>query len=128
MAKTVQLEAEPVPPLALREESVRRAIGNLVENAFRHGAGPVVLRTGHDAACAWIEVADAGPGIAPAEFEAMKRPFRRAEAARGGSAGAGLGLAIAERAARAHGGRLELMAALPHGLRARLVLPFAAVA
>ena len=122
----VQLDAAPVPPLALRAESVRRAIANLVENAFRHGAEPVLLRTGHDASCGWIEVADAGPGIPTAEVDAMKQPFRRAGSARSGRAGAGLGLAIAERAARAHAGRLELMAASPHGLRARLVLPFAA--
>ena len=124
--RRVQLEVVPVPPLALRRESVRRAIENLVENAFRHGVEPVILCTGHDASWAWIEVADAGPGIPTAEVDAMKQPFRRAEKARSGSAGAGLGLAIAERAARAHGGRLELAAAMPHGLRARVVLPFAA--
>jgi len=47
--------------------------------------------------------------------------------ARSGGVGTGLGLAIAERAARAHGGRLELANATPHGLRAWLGLPLAPV-
>ncbi|MEO8525163.1 MAG: ATP-binding protein [Caldimonas sp.] len=120
------LEASSVPVLMLRAALIRRAVSNLVENALRHGRPPVVLRTGRDAAAAWIEVVDQGPGIAPAEVEAMKRPFHRAGSARSGAAGAGLGLAIVERVARSHGATLELMPETPHGLRARLRFPLPA--
>jgi two-component system osmolarity sensor histidine kinase EnvZ len=98
-------------------------VGNLVENAFRHGRPPVQIRTGTDADAVWIEVTDHGDGIPPGQAEALKQPFRRAHAARSGPPGAGLGLAIVERLVRAQGGRFELLANAPHGLRARIVLP-----
>jgi signal transduction histidine kinase len=52
---------------------------------------------------------DRGPGIPPREVERIKRPFARLESARSNTAGAGLGLAIVERVARTHNGRLELL-------------------
>ena len=118
---TLELAATPTQPL--RVEPLRRALVNLIENAFKHGRRPVVLRTGADALSAWVEVADAGRGIAADQAERLRQPFQRAEAARGGAPGAGLGLAIVERIARLHGGTLELLPNTPHGLRARLVLP-----
>lgn len=119
------LEATPMPPVLMRVELVQRAVSNLVENAFRHGRAPIALRTGSDARWAWIEVADAGVGIAAADIDAAKQPFRRAGAAHDGAAGSGLGLAIVERIARSHGGGLDLLPASPHGLIARLRLPLA---
>ena len=108
--------------VSMRRPLVRRAVVNLVENALRHGRAPIVVGTGHDGTFAWIEVTDAGDGIAAADVEAMKQPFRRAGADRSGAAGAGLGLTIVERVARSHGGDLQLVPAAPHGLRARLRL------
>jgi two-component system osmolarity sensor histidine kinase EnvZ len=71
---------------------------------------------------ALIEVRDRGPGIPAHEAERLKRPFTRLDAARSGPAGAGLGLAIVERVARAHGGGLELAPRDGGGLIARLAL------
>lgn len=122
--RAVQLELGAVPEVPVHAQALRRALDNLVENAWRHGAAPVVLRTGADAARAWIEVADHGAGVAVHELERLRQPFARGGgAARSGTPGAGLGLAIAERVARAHGGTLELHSAAGAGLRARLVLP-----
>jgi two-component system osmolarity sensor histidine kinase EnvZ len=74
-------------------------------------------------------VLDEGPGIPPTETERIKRPFARLESARSNAAGAGLGLAIVDRVARAHGGELQLLPRLEvdgrAGLAARIVLPFA---
>jgi two-component system osmolarity sensor histidine kinase EnvZ len=67
-------------------------------------------------------VLDRGPGIPEAERERLKRPFTRLDTARSGPAGAGLGLAIVDRVARAHGGSLELLARSGGGLLARLSL------
>ena len=53
----------------------------------------------------------------------MKRPFARLEVARTNTAGAGLGLAIVDRVARSHNGRLELLPRDGGGLLARLALP-----
>ncbi|MDB5851560.1 MAG: two component transcriptional regulator, sensor histidine kinase [Rhodoferax sp.] len=126
----VSLAAPGPGEVTLRTGAMRRAMVNLVENALRHGRPPYALRGGRDAAEAWFEVTDAGDGIDPAQAEALKQPFRQADAARGPGAGAGLGLAIVDRIARAHGGRLELLpvagaaeAAGARGLRARVSWP-----
>jgi two-component system osmolarity sensor histidine kinase EnvZ len=121
--RAITLVSDNAPAISMRTPLVRRAVVNLVENAVRHGWPPVTLATGHDEAWAWIDVVDAGDGIAAADVEALKQPFRRAGAARSGAPGAGLGLAIVDRVARSHGGELLLLPASPHGLCARLRLP-----
>jgi len=121
--QAIAFEPGDATTIAMRTPLVRRAVVNLVENAVRHGRPPVTLVTGHDETWAWIDVVDAGDGIAAADIEAMKQPFRRAGSARSGAPGAGLGLAIVERVARSHGGELQLLPTSPHGLRARLRLP-----
>lgn len=106
-------------------EPLRRAIVNLIENALRHAglAEPVELELTRAAGQIVIAVLDRGPGIAPADAERLKQPFMRGERARTGAGGAGLGLAIVERIARAHGGALELLPRDGGGLAARIVLP-----
>ena len=121
--RSVALELGAPPPTPVQAQALRRAVDNLVENAWRHGAAPVVLRTGSEGDAVWIEVQDHGPGLPATELERVRQPFARGEAARSGRPGAGLGLAIADRVARAHGGRLELHSAPGQGLRARLALP-----
>jgi two-component system osmolarity sensor histidine kinase EnvZ len=69
-----------------------------------------------------IEVRDRGQGIPAAEVERLKRPFTRLDDSRAGVSGAGLGLAIVERVARAHGGILELLPREGGGLVAKLIL------
>ena len=114
-----------VPAIAVRPQALRRAVANLVENALRHAGSdkPVDVSLHSEAKEIRIEVADRGPGIPPAEAERLKLPFTRLENARTGAAGAGLGLAIVERIARSHGGRLELRPRDGGGLVAALVLP-----
>ena len=87
-----------VDPLRLEQ-----ALGNLVDNALRHGAGEVRLSASRNGARAVFEVSDEGPGF-PAGFQgrAFER-FTRADEARTGG-GAGLGLAIAQAIAEAHDG------------------------
>ena len=123
-ALTLALDA--TPSARMRREAVRRAVVNLIENAFRHGRPPVQLRTSTLMGWARIDVEDRGDGIAFVDLEAMKQPFRRASDSRDGAPGSGLGLAIVERIARSHGGRLELARAEGGGLRASLLLPPAA--
>ncbi|WP_342625923.1 ATP-binding protein [Azotobacter sp. NL3] len=119
----LRLEPGAPPPVRMHPAALRRALTNLLENARRHGRPPILLRSGADRECAWIEVIDSGAGLAGRDGEALKQAFRRGENARGGTPGAGLGLAIAERVAREHGGRLELSERPGLGLRARICLP-----
>jgi len=69
-----------------------------------------------------IEVMDRGPGIPASEVNRLKRPFARLDVSLAGASGAGLGLAIVERVARAHGGTLDLLPREGGGLIARLTL------
>lgn len=122
--RALQLELGTLPEAPVRPQALRRALDNLVENAWRHGAPPVVLRTGADATQVWLEVKDQGPGITAEEIDRVRQPFARGGGhARTGAPGAGLGLAIVERVVRSHCGRLELHSGPGAGLRARLVLP-----
>ena len=112
----------PVAPMALRPHAMQRLLGNLIDNALRHGKGVVAVATGEEGGIAFIEVSDRGPGIPRDEAERMLQPFTRLETARTGS-GTGLGLAIVDRIATMHRGRVKLLPREGGGLRARVELP-----
>ncbi|MDP2810990.1 MAG: ATP-binding protein [Rhodocyclaceae bacterium] len=124
----VEFAAPPAPTpesaLPVRPQALRRAISNLIDNALRYAGSEsaVELALGTAAGEFSIEVRDSGPGIPPQDVERMKRPFARLEAARSNTTGAGLGLAIVERIARSHNGRLDLLPRPGGGLIARLTL------
>jgi signal transduction histidine kinase len=108
---------------AVQPGLVRRAIGNLVDNAVKYGGGAVVAVAAGPTGIE-IRVADEGPGIAPEERARVFEPFYRIDASRNrGTGGSGLGLAIAKSIVEGQGGTLELHAAVPHGLVAVLTLP-----
>lgn len=90
----------------LRPQAVARAVENLLVNAMRHGAAPVILSAAAQDGALAIRISDGGGGFDPAMAEAIVRPFARGDSARGGQ-GTGLGLAIARRVATAHGGQLR---------------------
>lgn len=106
-----------------RAGALKRAIANLIDNAIAYGGGAAVTL---DASSDRLDLAirDQGPGIPPAELEAVFRPFYRLENSRSrDTGGAGLGLALARDIARGHGGDIVLANITPHGLEARLALP-----
>ncbi|MCX7150543.1 MAG: ATP-binding protein, partial [Rhodocyclales bacterium] len=121
-----QSEPAPTPASAfpLRPQALRRAVTNLIDNALRYAGSesPVELTFSAANSEFSIDVCDRGPGIPAEDAERMKRPFARLDAARTNAAGAGLGLAIVDRIARSHNGRLELLPRTGGGLIARLVL------
>jgi two-component system, OmpR family, osmolarity sensor histidine kinase EnvZ len=108
------------PALALR-----RALGNLVDNARRYGGDGLI----EVVAESWpgkirIGVFDRGPGIPDDQVEAVFEPFHRLDAARNPAlGGAGLGLAIVRQLAQANRWQIELKAREGGGLEAWLILP-----
>ncbi len=71
-----------------------------------------------------VTVRDHGPGVAAAELERIFEPFYRVEEARDrASGGVGLGLAIAARAVRAHGGTISAANHPEGGLVVTVLLP-----
>ena len=103
---------------------LRQALGNLVDNALRHGSGDVVLRARRSETDGGLEleVADQGPGFAPDLADRAFERFARGDAART-RGGTGLGLAIVRAIAEAHGGRAEIVADGARGATVRLWLP-----
>ena len=102
---------------------IEQALGNLVDNALRHGSGEVRLKARSGDGALLIEVADAGGGF-PVGFEeiAFER-FTRGDAGRTGT-GAGLGLSIVRAIARAHGGDVGVVHAdTPATVRVELPEP-----
>jgi two-component system, OmpR family, sensor kinase len=86
---------------------IRQALGNLVDNALRHGGGDVVLRAHAQDGGVAIEVSDGGPGFSPDIAGRAFERFARGDHART-RGGTGLGLAIVRAIAEAHGGRATL--------------------
>ena len=96
-----------------------RVLSNLLENAVRYGAAPIVVRAEQRDRHLRIAVEDCGPGVSD---ELSARLFERF--ARGPEAGgSGLGLAIARAYARAHGGDLVYDPPERGGARFELTVP-----
>ena len=83
---------------------LEQALGNLVDNALRHGDGEVRLASAERAGRVEMSVRDQGAGFPRAFVGKAFERFTRADEARG-SGGTGLGLAIVDAIARAHGGQ-----------------------
>ncbi len=126
----IRISARLAPDLQVMadETELGRVFLNLFENARRYGRGTYTgvaevgvsyVRTGP-----WviITVRDHGPGVAQEKLSQLTVPFFRGDAARTAATGAGLGLAIVEKAMQRMGGSLELTNAPDGGLMAHIRL------
>ncbi|HEU0044826.1 ATP-binding protein [Sphingomonas sp.] len=110
-------------PLRIRRSSMKRCLGNLVNNALRFGSEVSVTLTSSPGRVR-IAVADNGPGIGQAMLGKVLEPFVRGTPERGrDTAGFGLGLSIVARLVELEGGRLTLANRAGGGLEAAIELP-----
>jgi two-component system sensor histidine kinase CpxA len=111
-------------------ELLRSAVENVVRNALRYTAPGTFVEIAFRCEGQWaaIAVRDHGPGVPEAELSNLLRPFYRVAGARDRqTGGAGLGLAIADRAIRLHGGSIQVANASDGpGLRVEIRLPVTA--
>lgn len=115
----------PAGPCRVPVRALRRALGNLLQNALRHApGGPVELGCEAQAGRLVFSVLDRGPGIPPERAAAMFEPFARLDDSRSPqTGGAGLGLTIVRELARANGWQVSLEPRDGGGLAAWIVLP-----
>ncbi len=120
----VTVEVSGAGEASVEPRLLRRALRNLVANAARHAASKVAVRVVTTEATVAFHVDDDGPGIPAEERERILQPFQRGTGARSlDPRGAGLGLPIAARVARAHGGALTLGEGPLGGARVTLHVP-----
>ncbi len=106
----------------LDSTAVRQALDNLLDNALRHTpeGGRVVVRAVAQGGMVSICVEDDGPGFSDESLAATFQPFNRAAS---NPSGAGLGLALANAIAEAHGGHAEAGNRPAGGATVSLLMP-----
>lgn len=122
----VRLVAEQQCFLHGNTELLQSAVENVVRNAIRYSepGTSVEVSLTCDGSLMRLTVRDHGPGVPEAELLRIFEPFYRVKEARDRqSGGAGLGLAIAERVVRIHGGTIRAENVSPHGLQIEIVMP-----
>lgn len=120
------LFVNPTPAHKLRcnREALISAIGNLVNNAVQARAGAINIALRFDVLEVnsrphlRISVVDDGPGMNEEQLHAAKTLFYTSK-----STGTGLGLAVVQSVARAHGGYFSLQSAEGEGTKARIYVP-----
>ena len=103
VGRPLQIQADDQLELHVDRLRVEQALGNLVENALLHGRGRILLIARRRDGRVQLHVRDEGAGFPPEFIERAFDRFSRSDSARQGP-GVGLGLAIVDLIARAHGG------------------------
>lgn len=116
---TIEFDAGAPGCMSLQLRNARALIGNVLDNALKHGAPPIRARTRQRGTELVFSVKDSGAGIPPSHHAEVLQPFTRLPAS--AAPGSGLGLAIVARVARRHGGRVELRN-LDDGFEVRVTL------
>ena len=124
-AKHIGIELGGDPALAWADaRRLRQVISNIVGNAVKFTLeGGVAVRVALEEDSVVVTVTDTGPGIAAGEQAAIFEEYRQAGAAGNTRTGAGLGLAIARRLVRMHGGHISLESELGRGSTFAIHLP-----
>lgn len=128
--KRIRISAKlPIDTRVMADETeLGRVLTNLFENARRYGrntyTGVANVEVNYTRSGSWVvlSVRDHGPGVAAEKLIQLTTPFFRGDAARTAASGAGLGLAIVDKALQRMGGALELANATGGGLVAHIRL------
>lgn len=109
-------------PLRGRPLALKRALGNLLDNALQHGGSAALELSWPAPQLLRLDILDDGPGLPEDQLEQVFEPFYRPPG-QDSICGLGLGLAIARACILAHGGELHLHNRPQGGLCARILLP-----
>jgi signal transduction histidine kinase len=123
MGRQVQVQGQASQPVMGVSHLLKRALGNLVDNAVLYG-GQATVRVQESPGLLTLHIQDNGPGMPHEELERVFDPFYRLEASRSrATGGTGLGLGIARNILRSHGGDVALHNLPQGGLDAVATLP-----
>lgn len=105
---SIDLALDPVQDMYLDVQKVSRVLSNILGNAikFTKAGGKIVVRSKQQENVLAFSIQDTGPGIAPADLEAIFERFHTGEASNVAGKGHGLGLAISKSFVELHGGKL----------------------
>jgi signal transduction histidine kinase len=127
-SKGIRLSASlPSEPVHVRgdEPAIRRLVMIMVDNALKHTPedGVVTVAASRNGTGAMLSVRDTGEGIPAEALPHIFERFYRADPARTGSSGSGLGLSIAQTIAQLHGTSIEVETAPGRGAQFSLSFP-----
>ncbi len=127
---TLDAKIEPdLPPTQLDANAFTLAVLNLIDNAIKYAADgkKIELTLAKETDQLVLTVRDFGPGIDPEEHDKIFERFYRARAMRlKPIRGSGIGLALVQHIARAHGGDITVTSTPGQGAVFRLWLPIRA--
>ena len=111
---------KPEPSVNADARVLSDAVRRLIDNALAamEGSGTLTIAVGAGSGGAFVEVRDTGPGIKPEALASLFQPFFTTK-----HRGLGLGLAVAQKAAQAHRGRIEAKNLAGGGAAFTLTLP-----
>ncbi|HET7569319.1 MAG TPA: ATP-binding protein [Gammaproteobacteria bacterium] len=123
LGRPVSVTGRAAATYTAQPQALRRCVTNLIDNALRYGgSAAITVEDGPERLV--IRARDRGPGIPADQLERVMEPFYRVDNSRSRDTGStGLGLAIAQNIAQAHGGTLMLRNHPEGGLEATLALP-----
>jgi signal transduction histidine kinase len=124
---SIGIEADPELEVEVDGHALDRIVTNLVANACRYGAPPVVVSAAQVGELLRVTVQDNGPGVPPEFVPLLFDRFARGATSASNVPGTGLGLAIARSYARAHSGEISYRPAASRGSVFELTLPTAAI-
>ncbi len=127
-----EVEAETLP-IRGDQDALAQIILNLISNAEKYGGNDVIVRVRRQetpaGALGCVDVLDRGPGIPAREERTVFEPFHRLDdSLSSGIPGSGLGLTLARRMARAHGGDVTYSPRAGGGSCFTLTVPLEAAA
>jgi signal transduction histidine kinase len=128
-AKGVSISIELVEkllPVNVDYDRIKQVLHNLLDNALTHtpAGGAIVVSAKQQEKWIEVSVADTGEGIPAEDLPNIFERFYRADKSRArATGGSGLGLTIAKRLVKAHGGNIEVQSELGKGSRFSFTLP-----
>lgn len=114
----------PLPQVDGDADLLSLALVNLLDNAVKYSpaSGSIEVRARESAGQVVAEVADTGPGIAPADLPSIWQELYRGEGARS-TEGSGLGLPLVRAVVDRHGGTVDVQSRVGQGTAVQISLP-----